>query len=262
MRRKPSLPLAGLVALLAGVALVGCGTPTAPSPTPTVADTATPEATAPVVVEPGADPTTVATLPGSAFLRVSVTALADGEELRLTLTFDRAATGEARPNPFGDVQTRCRNAVVSQLDSHPGQEPTGVITSKLSVDGDWPDGMTVGVSAGGQIASVGDGRGVAPETDEPGMFGCSVVILTGGEDATTTSLLLGDPAVADRIDLERALGVGLFGFETDAGSAMPVQWRDCVIQLSSSAQRIARENAWTPPAVWGDGCLVGDEGPV
>lgn len=261
MRRKLLLPLAGFVALVAGASLAGCGA--TPTPAPTASDTASaaPEETAPVDV-PEDDPTTVGALPGSAFLRVSVTALADGEEVRLSLTFDRAATGATRPAPFDAIQQECRNAVISQLDSHPGQEPTGVITSTLAVDGEWPEGMTVGVSAGGQIASLGEGRDVAPVSDEPGMFGCSVVILTGGSPATLSSLLLGDPAVADRDDLEAALALGLFGFETDSGSAMPVEWRDCVVQLSSSAQRLATEFGWTLPAAWGDGCLIGDEGTV
>ena len=261
MRRKLLLPLAGFVALVTSASLAGCGTGSTPAPVPTDAASASPEASAPVA-PPEADPTTVDALPGSAFLRVGVTALADGEEVRLSLTFDRAATGASRPAPFDALQTECRNTVVSQLDIHPGQEPTGVLTSHLEVDGSWPDGMTVGVSAGGQIASLGDGRDVAPVTDDPGMFGCSVVILTGGSEADLSSLILGDPAVADREDLEAALALGLFGFETDAGSAMPVEWRDCVIQLSSSAQRLATEFGWTLPAQWGDGCLIGDEGTV
>lgn len=256
MRRKLLLPLAGLVAL---VALTGCGT----TPTPIPAPTGTPDASpsAPAVIADD-DPTTVDALPGSAFLRVSVTALAAGEEVRLELTFDRAATGTSRPAPFEALQTECRNTVVSQLDIHPGQEPTGVITSHVETDGDWPEGMTVGVSAGGQIASLGDGVDVMPVSDEPGMFGCSVVVLEGGAEARLSSLILGDPAVEDRVDLEAALALGLFGFETDAGSAVPVEWRDCVVQLSSSAQRLATENGWTLPAEWGDGCLIGDEGTV
>lgn len=260
MRRKLLLPLAGIVALVTSATLAGCGSE--PTPAPVSSDTAVPSAEASAPPAPEVDPTTVEALPGSAFLRVSVTALADGEEVRLSLTFDRAATGATRPVLFESLQRDCRNTVVSQLDIHPGQEPTGVIRSHFEAEGDWPDGMTVGVSAGGQIASLGDGRDVVPVTDEAGMFGCSVVVLAGGSEATLASLVLGDPAVEDRDDLEAALAVGLFGFETDSGSAMPVEWRDCVIQLSSSAQRLATENGWTLPAQWGDGCLIGDEGTV
>src|SRR5690606_7969740 len=108
------------------------------------------------------------------------------------------------------------------------------ITSKLVVDGDWPDGMTFAVAAGGQIASIGEGPDVAPGTDEPGMFGCTVPIITGPGNASFTSLLLGEPAVNDRTDFDGQLARGLFGFEADAGSAVEIRWRDCVIQLSSA----------------------------
>ena len=47
-----------------------------------------------IVVEPTGTPTTVSSLPGSALMRVSVTAEAEGNEVRLELTFSRAQTRE------------------------------------------------------------------------------------------------------------------------------------------------------------------------
>ena len=128
--------------------------------------------------------------------------------------------------------------------------------------GDWPEGMTVAVAAGGVIASFGDGRSVADTQDDPGAFGCTVPIVTGMGPAEFTSLLLGDPAVTDRLDLEAQVADGIFGFESDAGSAVEVRWVDCVIQLSSAAQRLSTEFGWTLPAQWGDGCVIGNDGTV
>lgn len=261
MRRRKLLPLAGLVALAVTTGLVGCGTVTLPTPTPTGTPTPTPEVTIPIV-DPVDEPTTVGALPGSAFLRVSVTAEAGGEEVRLQLTFDRAAIQTAEPEAFEAVLDACPNALESQLDSYPTLTPTGVITSHLETTGDWPDGMTIAVIAGGQIASVGDGRNVAPIVDEPGMFGCTVSLVTGPGAAQFSSILLGDPAITDRVDLENAIALGLFGFEPDGGSAVTVRWRDCVIQLSSAAQRISAANGWTLPGQRNYGCLIGDDGSV
>jgi hypothetical protein len=252
-------PLAGLVALAVG-GLTGCtlGVPS-PTPTPTVSESST---AAPPPVEPTETPTTVDSLPGSALLRVSVTAEAEGKEVRLELTFNRAQTGEINAEAFEAVQEACPNAIESQLEVHPGMEPTGVITSELSMVGDWPDGMSVAVIAGGVIASFGEGRSVADIQDAPGSFGCTVSIISGPGAAEFTSLLLGDPAVTDRIDLEDQIAKGIFGFQTDSGSSVEVRWVDCVIQLSSAAERLATEVGWTTPAQWGSGCLIGEDGTV
>jgi hypothetical protein len=256
-------PLAVFAALAAGVVLAGCGTAATPTPTPSsAAPTPTPSGST-IVVEPTPDPTVnPEALPGSAYLRVSATAEAAGERVRLQLTFSRATTAATAQRDFDALLQECPNAIESQLDIFVGYEPTGVITSRLEVDGDWPEGMRFAVSAGGTIASLGEGADILPSTDEPGMFGCSVPIVTGPGRATFSSLLLGDPNRADRADLDAALAQGLFGFEPDAGSAVPIRWRDCVIQLSSSAQRAATENAWVLPGEWGDGCLIGDGGTV
>ncbi len=248
------------VALTVG-GLAGCslGAPT-PSPTPTAS--ASPSASVPVEVEPTDTPTTVGSLPGSALLRVSVTAEADGEEVRLQLTFNRAQTVTNAPGDFQAVRDACPNAIESQLELYPGFEPTGVVTSELTMVGDWPEGMTVAIAAGGTVASFGEGRSVAPTQDDPGAFGCTVPIVTGPGAAEFSSLLLGDPAITDRLDLEAQIAQGIFGFESDFGSAVDVRWVDCVIQLSSAAQRLSTEFGWTQPAQWGDGCLIGTDGTV
>jgi hypothetical protein len=253
-------PLAGLVALTVG-GLTGCALGV-PSPSPTPPLTASPTATAPPPVEPTDDPTTVSSLPGSALLRVSVTAEAEGKEVRLELTFNRAQVGVLAGEAFDGVQEACPNAIESQLELYPDLEPTGVITSELSMVGEWPDGMSVAVIAGGVIASFGEGRNVAETQDDPGAFGCTVPIVTGPGAAEFTSLLLGDPGVVDRIDLEDQTARGIFGFQTDADSSVEVHWVDCIIQLSSTAERLATEVAWTTPAQWGDGCLIGEDGTV
>lgn len=256
-------PLAGFTALAAALVLVGCGTGGTPAPVPSTATpTATPTAAQPGETSEPDDPTTLGSLPGSAFLRVTATADVEGERVQLQLTFARAATKTTAAAAFQSVLDECPNAIASQLDAFPGFEPTGVITSKLEMEGDWPDGMTFAVSAGGQLASIGEGDGVAPSTDDPGMFGCTVPIITGPGDASFTSILFGEPSVNDRADLDAQLARGLFGFESDSGSASPIRWRDCVIQLSSSAQRLATENGWVLPGEWGDGCLIGDGGTV
>jgi hypothetical protein len=253
--------LISAVAVVTVAGLAGCtlGVPT-PSPSPSAS--ASPTVTAPVVAEPTEPPTTVETLPGSALLRVSVTAEAGDEEVRLQLTFNRAQTRDTAADAFDAVLQACPNAIESQLELFPGLEPTGVVTSQLSMVGDWPDGMTVAIAAGGVVASFGEGRSVAETQDDPGAFGCTVPIVTGPGSAQFTSLLLGDPAVTDRIDLEQQISQGIFGFESDSGSAVEVRWVDCVIQLSSAAQRLSTQFGWTPPAEWGDGCLIGADGTV
>jgi len=255
-------PLAVIAALATGAVLAGCGSGASPTPTPSSA-APTPTPSGSTVVDPTPDPTVNPdALPGSAYLRVSATAEAAGERVRLELTFSRATTAATSQRDFDALLQECPNAIESQLDIFVGYEPTGVITSRLEVDGDWPEGMRFAVSAGGSIASIGEGADVLPSSDEPGMFGCSVPIVTGPARATFASLLLGDPVRADRADLDAALAMGLFGFESDAGSAVPIRWRDCVIQLSASAQRAAAENAWVLPGEWGQGCLIGDGGTV
>jgi len=250
----------GAAAALAVVVLAGCAAG-GPTPSPTASDSASPSASAPVVT-PTEAPTTVDALPGSAFLRVSATAEVGDEEVRLELTFARAQTAVAAAADFAAVQEECPNAITSQLEVFPDLEPTGVITSELSMVGDWPDGMSVAVAAGGSIASFGDGSNVAPTEDGVGMFGCTVPVVTGPGAADFVSLLLGDPAVSDRADLDQQLALGYFGFETDSGSGVDIRWRDCVIQLSSAAQRIATASAWTQQTQGDFGCLIGDPGAV
>lgn len=253
------LALAGVVAVtVAGLA--GCGVVAGPQPTPTPTESAAAEAPTAPATSPTAPPTTVNGMPGTAFLRVSATAEVGDESVRLELTFARAQVGAANATAFAGVQEECANAITSQLEVYPDLEPTGVITSELSMVGTWPEGMTVAVAAGGTIASYGTGTSVAPTDDEVGMFGCTVPIVTGPGAANFVSLLLGDPAVHDRTDLDQQLALGLFGFESDAGSAATVRWRDCVIQLSSAAQRIATMSSWSTQTQGNVGCLIGDEG--
>jgi hypothetical protein len=251
----------GLAAAFTAVALAGC-TAGGPTPTPTASDSASPSASTPITTDPTESPTTVDALPGSAFLRVSATAEVGDEEVRLELTFARAQTAVAAPEELAAVQEECPNAITSQLEIFPGLEPTGVITSELSMVGDWPEGMTVAVAAGGTIASFGEGSNVAPTDDAVGMFGCTVSVVTGPGAASFVSLLLGDPAVSDRTDLDQQIALGTFGFESDSGSTVDVRWRDCVIQLSSAAQRIATASGWAQQTQGTFGCLIGDEGSV
>ena len=258
------LPLAklatGTVVALTVVALGGCATG-GPTPTPTASESASPSATPTVTAEPTDAPTTVDALPGSAFLRVSATAEAGGEEVRLELTFARAQTAGAAADEFDAVLEECADVVASQLEAYPGLEPTGVVTSQLSMTGDWPEGMSIAVAAGGIIASYGDGTNVAP-TEGAGMLGCTVPVVTGPGAADFVSLLLGDPAISDRTDLEAQLAQGTFGIESHSGSELQVRWRDCVIQLSSAAQRLATANGWAPLTQGDVGCLIGDQGSV
>jgi hypothetical protein len=255
--RRTLLPLAAVAVTLA---LAGCGANGTPTPTPTATATETPDAQP--TATPTEAPTTVDSLPGSAFLRVTATAEAEGEEVRLELTFARPQTAAAAAEEFAAVQEECPNAIQSQLEIYPGLEPTGVITSELSMTGDWPEGASIAIAAGGVIASYGEGGSVAPTDDEPGRFGCTIPVVTGPGAADFVSLLLGDPAVADRTDLDAQVALGSFGFESHSESAATVRWRDCVIQLSSSAQRIASANGWVQQAVGDFGCLIGDTGAV
>lgn len=250
----------GAVVAVTVAGLAGCGVVAEPLPTPTPTESTVVEATASPTTSPTTPPTTVNGMPGTAFLRVTATAEVGDESVRLELTFARAQVGAGNAAAFTGVQEECPNAITSQLETYPGLEPTGVITSELSMVGTWPEGMTVAVAAGGTIASYGTGTNVAPTQDEVGMFGCTVPIVTGPGAANFVSLLLGDPAVHDRTDLDQQLALGLFGFESDSGSAETVRWRDCVIQLSSAAQRIATMSSWSTQSQGNVGCLIGDEG--
>lgn len=259
------LPLAqlalGTAVAVTVVALAGCGSVAGPTPTPTESASAAPTATTPVVV-PTTPPTTVAALPGTAFLRVSATAEVGDQEVRLELTFARAQGAASSPADLQAVQAECPNAITSQLEIYPELEPTGVITSRLATSGDWPEGMAVAVAAGGTVASFGEGAEVAPTQDGVGAFGCTVPVVTGPGSAEFVSLLLGDPAIADRTDLETQVAQGYYGFETDADSTVDIRWRDCVIQLSSGAQRIATASSWVQQTQGDFGCLIGDQASV
>ena len=240
MRHKLLVPVAGLtVVLLTG--LTGCGLGGTPAPTPSASDTATSTPSVTPTPEPTEDPTTVTALPGSALLRLSVTAASGDQEVRLVLTVARASTMTSAPSSVADVQEACPNAIQSQLESFPGYEPVGVLRSTLTATGDWPEGLTVAIAGGGLIATIGDGDDVDPADDPVDGFGCAVAILTGPGDATFTSLLIGDPAVVARDSLELQVAHGHYGFESDSG---PVTWKNCVVQLSSAAQRYATENSW------------------
>lgn len=256
--RRTLLPAALVV--VASLALAGCGTQGLPTPTPSATGSPSPTPSAPIVEETS-DPTTVAPLPSSALLRLSVTAVADGQEVDLVLTFARAAGATSRPVELATVLEECPNAISSQLEILPGFEPIGVVTAELTTSGDWPDGLQFAVATGGQIAAVGDGIGVAPTEDPEGLFGCTVPIVTGPGSAEFISLLVGDPALPLRTNLDTQVAGGLFGFETDAGS-IPVRWTNCIVQLSAVAERFAEESGWVLPAEWGDGCLIGDGGSV
>lgn len=268
MRRKLLVPVAGLAVVVITV-LAGCTAGGIPTPTPTASETASPTPSETPTPEPTETPTTVPALPGSALLRLSVTATVGGdeggaeggghEEVRLALTFSRAVPLTSATTAIAEVQRACPNAIQSQLESFPGFQPVGVLRSTLTASGDWPDGLTVAVAAGGLIATVGDGDGVAAADDPSGGFGCAVGIVTGPGDATFTSLLIGDSTLPVREALDLQVAHGRYGFESDSG---PVTWKDCVVQLSSAAQRYATENDWQLPAEFGDGCLIGDAGAV
>lgn len=259
---SPAKLVVGTVVALTVGGLAGCAVGGDSAPTPTASDSASPAASAPVTAEPTEPPTTVGALPGSAFLRVTATADVDGEEVRVELTFARPQVGTSAAADFAAVQQECANAITSQREIYAQLEPTGVITSELAMFGDWPAGMTIAVAAGGTVASFGEGVNVAPTQDGVGQFGCTVPIVTGPGAASFVSLLLGDPAVSDRTDLEDQIANGSFGFESDSDSAGEVRWRDCVIQLSSAAQRIATASAWTQQSQGNFGCLIGSPGSV
>ncbi len=116
------------------------------------------------------------------------------------------------------------------------------------------------VVAGGRVASIADGADARPASD--GEFGCGAVTLVGPRDADLVALLVGPAVGTGRSALATQTERGLYGFRTAEASEVPIVWRDCVIQLSATAERMARDAAWVLPAEWGDGCLIGDDGPV
>ena len=256
--RRSLLPAALVV--LASLTLAGCGTAALPTPTPSATESASPTPSVPVVEETS-EPTTVTPLPGTALLRVSVTAEADGQEVRLALTFARASGETSRPDEFAHVIEECPNAIATQLGLFPGFEPVGVITANLTTTGDWPEGFQFGVAGGGLVASIGEGAGVAPTQDPVDLPGCTVSLVTGPGPASFTSLLVGDPALPLRTNLDTQVAHGLFGIESAAGS-IPVRWTNCIVQLSSVAERFAEQSGWVLPVEWGDGCVIGDGGSV
>jgi len=258
MRRKLLVPVAGLaVVLLTG--LTGCALGGTPSPTPSASDSASPTPSATPTVEPTEDPTSIPALPGSALLRVSVTVGSGEQEARLVLTFARAATATSATSAIADLQQACPNAIQSQLDQFPGFQPVGVVRSTLRTTGDWPEGLSVAIAGGGLVATVGDGVNVDAADDPTGGFGCTVAIVTGPGEASFTSLLIGDQKLSVRESLDLAVAHGHYGIESNSGL---VTWTDCVVQLSSVAQRYATENNWQLPAEFGDGCQIGDGGTV
>lgn len=256
MRRKLLVPVAGL-ALVLLTGLTGCGLGGIPAPTPSASDTPSPTPSATPTVEPTEDPTSVPALPGSALLRVSVTATSGDREARLVLTFARASSATSATTAIAELQDTCPNAIQSQLEQYPGFQPVGVVRSTLTTTGDWPEGMTVAIAGGGVVATFGDGLNVEPADDPTGGFGCTVAIVTGPGEAKFTSLLIGDPMLSVRESLDLQVASGHYGIESNSGS---VTFTDCVVQLSSVAQRFATENNWQLPAEFGDGCQIGDAG--
>lgn len=258
MRRTLLVPLAGL-ALLTLIGLSGCVPTPEAVPTPTATETAAPTESATPTPTPTENPTAIPALPGSALLRVSVTALSGDDEVRLVLTFARASTATTATSAIANLQQTCPNAIASQLESFPGYEPVGLVRATLTSTGRWPEGFTFAVAGGGAIATIGEGDNVAAADDPEGGFGCQVAIVHGPGEAKFTSLMIGDSAASMREALDLAVAHGHYGIESNSGL---VTWKDCVVQLSSVAQRYATENNWQLPADFGDGCQVGDAGTV
>ncbi|MEO5534548.1 MAG: hypothetical protein ABIR17_05390 [Pseudolysinimonas sp.] len=255
MRLPSIIPAAGLVLLLAGCGAGGIATPTG-----TATETASPTPSATPTTEPTQPPTTVTPFPSGAFLQVSVTASVGDSELHLVLTFDRPVVAADSQAKFDAILRACPRAISSQLENNAGFEPTGVVLSRMTAVGTLPAGTSYEVSAGGVIATIGEGIGVAAPNDPPAGFGCSSTIVSGSDGATFASLLLGTPAGIDREDLENALAKGVFGFQADGDSAHKIVWRDCVVQLGSLAKRLS--TTWTQPGDWGNGCQIGYAGGV
>lgn len=248
MSRILLLPVAASALLL--TACVGA----APTPTPDATATRSSDVTAEPTPEP--TPITVGQLPAGAFLQASVTAVAaDGSELRIQVTVRPPRSGAAAEEQLQAVLEACPNAVASQLDVFPGMEPTGVVVSEIVATGDWPADEAVGISAGAFIANLGVGDVMAPADDPDTGFGCTIPALLGPGQAETYSLLLGDPAVPDAQDVQEAVARGVFGVQESPFGGSEVTWRDCIVQLGPTAERLM--STWYPPAEWGRGCLVG-----
>lgn len=248
MPRILVLPVAASALILAGCAGA------VPTPTPEPTESVTLEAVPTPTVEP--TPVTVGQLPSSAFLRATVTAIAgDGSELRIEVTVRPPRFGSGAAEQLDAILDACPNAVESQLGVYPGLEPTGVMVSDIVATGEWPDGQSVGISAGAFVANLGVGDVMAPAVDPAAGFGCTIPALLGPGEARAYSLLLGDPAVPDTQDVQQAAARGVFGVQESPFDEPEVTWRDCVVQLGPGAERLMP--TWYPPAEWGRGCLVG-----
>src|SRR5690606_7038593 len=113
----------------------------------------------------------------------------------------------------------------------------------------------------GYLVNLGDGRNVDPAVDPVGMFGCSFPTVTGPGTATFASLVLGDPAGDIDAALEAGLAEGRYSLEVHSDAAA-LEWRDCVVQLSNRAERLAADAAWVLPGEWDSGCIIGDPGTI
>lgn len=253
--RRLLLPAAGAALLLSGCTMGGF-----PAPTPTPTESAAIETPTPAPIEDR--PTTVSPLPTGAFLQLNARAVLGEEELRVVFTVEEAVPLD---DPDGEeawtaLQETCPNAIESQLEVFPTLEPVGVILSTLEAEGELAD-APFGVQPGGFLVNLGEGRNVRPAQDPPGMFGCAFATVTGPGSATFASLVLGEPG--DDIDdaLEEGLAQGRYSLEVHADAA-DLEWRDCVVQLSNRAERLAATAAWVPPGEWGSGCIIGDPGMV
>lgn len=248
----------GAVAALAGLALAlaGCATP-APQPTPTLEPSATAE---PSPTAAPVTPTTVSALPSGALLRLSATAIADGVPVRVILTVERPTATDLARDAVQAIAERCPVALAAGLERDPGSSVLGVVRSQWETRGEWPAGAAVEVTAGGRVATIVDGADARTGSD--GEFGCGTATLTGPRDAELVAVLVGAGSGTGRTTLATQTERGLYGVRTAEASEVPIVWRDCVIQLSATAERMARDAAWVLPAEWGDGCLIGDDGPV
>lgn len=247
--------------VLAMTAMTGCTANVLAQPTPT-ADPSV-EAVAEPTPTPSVDPTDVPPLPAGAFLQVGATAVSGAAELRVVLTVDEAVPLD---DPDGEeawaaLQQSCPNAIASQLEVFPELQPVGVILSTVEAEGAWDGAPPFGVAPGGMVANLAEGVNAVPASDPVGMFGCSTIHLDGEGRASIASLVLGDPAADPDEALEDGLAAGLYGLEIAEGTST-VTWRDCVVQLSNRAERIAGDHGWVPPAEWGTGCLIGDPGEI
>lgn len=255
--RRLVLPAAGAVLLLSGCTMGGFPVPT---PSATESPVALPSATPTPVEE---DPVTVSPLPAGAFLQLSARAVLGDEELRVVLTVEEAVPlddldGE---EAWEALQESCPNAIESQLEVFPTLEPVGIILSTLEAEGEWTTDAPFGVQPGGWLVNLGEGRNVDPAEDPEGLFGCSFPTVTGPGTAEFASLVLGEPGADVDDALEAGLAAGRYSLEAHS-AAGALEWRDCVVQLSNRAERLAASAAWVPPGEWGSGCIIGDPGTI